>query len=440
MVRPATIPEMAKAARLELVGVVGAKDPIAHLGGCLNVSRLLTLASINQEDDGNLVEDDMEAAQELIGSTQDELMNSGVIAALVLYMVFFPAYEEAETLTTIRDSLEGAGSVGVDDVTSMIATMLSVSMSSFTLAASSILYMQMTCWMTTPRAKLWYVINASRVTNAIDTCKDGTVFLASLALACECSSTGSAIDLLPGIPVIALVASIFYVKLHLARRSRDSLAAELSLAFQKLSSSGRWEEMPVEALAGKLRARVQREGSAELTASSPAPTTDAAAPDKTEEAVERARTPPPADLPAPERASGEVTAEEGARGSGWLTKMRWSALVDLAFSAKGIYGSVSEPDPAPEVADRRTIAPPEPALALTSEEPGWVPNNERRGCNICQKKFGLLRRKHHCRLCGEVICGDCSGWRVKARSGLAGSSEAVRACKTCATAPADPTA
>ncbi|EOD13637.1 hypothetical protein EMIHUDRAFT_49505, partial [Emiliania huxleyi CCMP1516] len=50
----------------------------------------------------------------------------------------------------------------------------------------------------------------------------------------------------------------------------------------------------------------------------------------------------------------------------------------------------------------------EPALALTSEEPGWVPNNERRGCNICQKKFGLLRRKHHCRLCGEVICGDCS--------------------------------
>ena len=65
VVRPATIPEMAKAARLELVGVVGAKDPIAHLGGCLNVSRLLTLASINQEDDGNLVEDDMEAAQEL---------------------------------------------------------------------------------------------------------------------------------------------------------------------------------------------------------------------------------------------------------------------------------------------------------------------------------------------------------------------------------------
>ena len=46
MVRPATIPEMAKAARLELVGVVGAKDPIAHLGGCLNVSRLLTLAGL----------------------------------------------------------------------------------------------------------------------------------------------------------------------------------------------------------------------------------------------------------------------------------------------------------------------------------------------------------------------------------------------------------
>ena len=30
------------------------------------------------------------------------------------------------------------------------------------------------------------------------------------------------------------------------------------------------------------------------------------------------------------------------------------------------------------------------------------------GCHVCKKEFGLLNRKHHCRACGEVVCGNCS--------------------------------
>lgn len=38
----------------------------------------------------------------------------------------------------------------------------------------------------------------------------------------------------------------------------------------------------------------------------------------------------------------------------------------------------------------------------------WVPDHDRDECNICCRKFNFLfRRKHHCRLCGEVICRTC---------------------------------
>ncbi|KAL4177068.1 hypothetical protein KRP22_002004 [Phytophthora ramorum] len=42
----------------------------------------------------------------------------------------------------------------------------------------------------------------------------------------------------------------------------------------------------------------------------------------------------------------------------------------------------------------------------------WVKNEERASCVICWKRFNaIFRRRHHCRLCGEVICGSCSSLR-----------------------------
>ncbi|DAZ99660.1 TPA: hypothetical protein N0F65_001897 [Lagenidium giganteum] len=39
----------------------------------------------------------------------------------------------------------------------------------------------------------------------------------------------------------------------------------------------------------------------------------------------------------------------------------------------------------------------------------WVDNSERNECAVCYRRFHqLTRRRHHCRLCGEVICRDCS--------------------------------
>uniref|UniRef100_M4BGG7 FYVE-type domain-containing protein n=1 Tax=Hyaloperonospora arabidopsidis (strain Emoy2) TaxID=559515 RepID=M4BGG7_HYAAE len=63
----------------------------------------------------------------------------------------------------------------------------------------------------------------------------------------------------------------------------------------------------------------------------------------------------------------------------------------------------------------------------------WVKNEDRASCVICWKRFNaLFRRRHHCRLCGEVICGSCSSLRttnvvnVKTRA-----AQKTRICHMC---------
>lgn len=38
----------------------------------------------------------------------------------------------------------------------------------------------------------------------------------------------------------------------------------------------------------------------------------------------------------------------------------------------------------------------------------WVPNNERPACSVCFKSFNLLRSRHHCRVCAEIMCSPCT--------------------------------
>lgn len=45
-----------------------------------------------------------------------------------------------------------------------------------------------------------------------------------------------------------------------------------------------------------------------------------------------------------------------------------------------------------------------------------------------QAKFTVVNRRHHCRNCGYVICGDCSKRRFLL---VAQSEEPLRVCNTC---------
>ncbi|ETI56112.1 hypothetical protein, variant [Phytophthora nicotianae CJ01A1] len=55
-------------------------------------------------------------------------------------------------------------------------------------------------------------------------------------------------------------------------------------------------------------------------------------------------------------------------------------------------------------------------MAKVAHPPVWVPDSERPECMECQKKFGSLgSRRHHCRMCGRVLCSACSACHVRAK-------------------------
>ncbi|CCH45249.1 E3 ubiquitin-protein ligase [Wickerhamomyces ciferrii] len=52
-----------------------------------------------------------------------------------------------------------------------------------------------------------------------------------------------------------------------------------------------------------------------------------------------------------------------------------------------------------------------------SEIPIWQPDEEVNSCYLCNKEFTFFFRRHHCRKCGNVVCGDCSNTRTSYEPG-----------------------
>ena len=49
-------------------------------------------------------------------------------------------------------------------------------------------------------------------------------------------------------------------------------------------------------------------------------------------------------------------------------------------------------------------------------------------CRLCGKRFGTMRRRHHCRKCGQLVCHGCSLHRKH----VDGSDHPKRVCDICA--------
>jgi hypothetical protein len=59
----------------------------------------------------------------------------------------------------------------------------------------------------------------------------------------------------------------------------------------------------------------------------------------------------------------------------------------------------------------------------------WIPDNEAPVCMCCKiSEFSLIHRRHHCRSCGHVVCGNCSTKRF-VLPGI--DRRPVRVCDTC---------
>ncbi|OQR92497.1 hypothetical protein ACHHYP_03648 [Achlya hypogyna] len=60
----------------------------------------------------------------------------------------------------------------------------------------------------------------------------------------------------------------------------------------------------------------------------------------------------------------------------------------------------------------------------------WVANDNRTTCHICHAKFHFSKRRHHCRLCGEIACDACSP-KMEVWLPYKSSPTSVRICTDC---------
>eukprot|EP00466_Bigelowiella_natans_P021044 jgi/Bigna1/37041/e_gw1.17.16.1 len=70
------------------------------------------------------------------------------------------------------------------------------------------------------------------------------------------------------------------------------------------------------------------------------------------------------------------------------------------------------------------------AWKLTSDE-HWVQDSSVSACPRCNKAFGVLERRHHCRYCGGVFCNSCSMRKIPVPQ--FGHTDPVRVCNDCFT-------
>ena len=54
----------------------------------------------------------------------------------------------------------------------------------------------------------------------------------------------------------------------------------------------------------------------------------------------------------------------------------------------------------------------EPNMILQRKLHKWVNDESVTCCYICNKTFSLFIRKHHCRFCGKIFCGDCVNYQA----------------------------
>jgi len=74
-------------------------------------------------------------------------------------------------------------------------------------------------------------------------------------------------------------------------------------------------------------------------------------------------------------------------------------------------------------------SPEEANVSSHKEAAVWIPDNETKHCMSCEAQFTVIRRKHHCRSCGKVVCGACSSKRLLLE--YINPDSLVRVCKDC---------
>lgn len=71
-------------------------------------------------------------------------------------------------------------------------------------------------------------------------------------------------------------------------------------------------------------------------------------------------------------------------------------------SAPPVSNTPSPMDSPPTIGERR----------LGKVSPFWMPDHFASNCMDCDLKFTVMKRRHHCRACGRILCSKCSGMKA----------------------------
>jgi len=65
------------------------------------------------------------------------------------------------------------------------------------------------------------------------------------------------------------------------------------------------------------------------------------------------------------------------------------------------------------------------------DSPDWYKDEDHSNCMVCERKFTIRRRKHHCRNCGVVVCAGCSSTRRVLPRKISGKKNPKRLRRIC---------
>ena len=62
----------------------------------------------------------------------------------------------------------------------------------------------------------------------------------------------------------------------------------------------------------------------------------------------------------------------------------------------------------------------------------WSADKDSPSCELCEREWTVIRRRHHCRKCGRLVCDQCS----PTKQPVSGSTNPKRTCIRCIEAKA----
>eukprot|EP01062_Namystynia_karyoxenos_P036241 TRINITY_DN26400_c1_g1_i4.p1 TRINITY_DN26400_c1_g1~~TRINITY_DN26400_c1_g1_i4.p1 ORF type:complete len:407 (+),score=108.51 TRINITY_DN26400_c1_g1_i4:78-1298(+) len=110
---------------------------------------------------------------------------------------------------------------------------------------------------------------------------------------------------------------------------------------------------------------------------------------------------------AKEQSGGNTTARPAVQGSSAVScrrcRLTFPTVEDWELHTETVYHRLRHAELS-DTDDDHTVVP----VPAAGNRPTWCPDREARVCYCCRRDFSAVRRRHHCRHCGEVFCGRCS--------------------------------